>query len=140
MKRRSYRDFDPEQALQVSVVEWMEACLPPPPEGPWWTAVNPVPAKSKAVAGLSKAMGLRAGVPDIVGSWRVGWHRRKRSALPQPFAIELKAPTGSVSRTQAEVINQMELAGFIVGVCRSVEDVQQFFDIYGVPMRGKVAA
>ncbi len=41
-----------EQSVQRTVVE---------PSGPSWTAVNPIPAKSRAAAGISQAMGLKVG-------------------------------------------------------------------------------
>ncbi len=39
-----------EQSVQRTVVE---------PSGTSWTAVNPIPAKSRAAAGISRAMGLK---------------------------------------------------------------------------------
>ncbi len=50
-----------EQSLQRTVADYLALCVPAPPSGPWWTAVNPIPTKSRAVAGISKAMGLKAG-------------------------------------------------------------------------------
>ncbi len=41
-----------EQSVQRTVVE---------PSGPSWTAVNPIPTKSRAAAGVSRAMGLKTG-------------------------------------------------------------------------------
>ncbi len=57
---------DAEESLQRTVADYLALCVPVPPAGPWWTAVNPIPAKSRAAAGISKAMGLKAGTPDIV--------------------------------------------------------------------------
>ena len=50
-----------EESLQRTVADYLALCVPPPPSGPWWTAVNPIPAKSRAAAGISRAMGLKAG-------------------------------------------------------------------------------
>ncbi len=50
-----------EESLQRTVTDYLTLCAPAPPDGPWWTAVNPIPAKSRAAAGSSKAMGLKAG-------------------------------------------------------------------------------
>ncbi len=64
--------FAAEQSLQRAVADYLTWCVPAPPSGPWWTAVNPIPAKSRAAAGISRAMGLKAGTPDIVLCWKGG--------------------------------------------------------------------
>ncbi len=50
-----------EESLQRTVTDYLALCVPAPPDEPRWTAVNPIPAKSRAAAGSSKAMGLKAG-------------------------------------------------------------------------------
>lgn len=60
----------PEEALQRQCVEWLRWALPPPPEGPAWTFVNNGMKRTKAEAGIAKAMGQRAGWPDLLMIWR----------------------------------------------------------------------
>jgi hypothetical protein len=109
----------PEQALQRAIVQWMTLCLPPQV---FWTAINPVPAKSKAAAGISKALGMRAGVPDILVIYQ-----------GKAVLFELKAAKGYQSDTQRDVANQLNLAGSAVRVARSIEDVVAGLNEFGIP-------
>lgn len=103
------------------MVEWMRQFLPPPPAGPAWSAVNPVPAKTKVVAQVSKAMGMRAGWPDIVGC-----------VNGQFFGIELKVGAGSQSSVQRAVMNEIKEAGGVYHVVRSLDEVIDVFRALGV--------
>ena len=116
--------FAAEQSLQRAVAQYLALCVPAPPSGPWWTAVNPIPAKSRAVAGISKAMGLRAGTPDIVMCWR-----------GRLVGIELKAGRGRLSPAQRETHDAIILTGGIVTTCRTLDDVAAFLTPLGVPNR-----
>jgi len=118
-----------EESLQRAVADWLAWCVPAPPDGPWWTAVNPVPAKSRAAAGSSKAMGLRAGPPDIVLC-------RKGRLV----GIELKAGRGRPSQVQLDTHEAIVLAGGIVATCRSLDDVAAFLATLGIPCRARVTA
>lgn len=115
MTAAQYRDMllrrVPEDAVQCAIVEWL-ATLPPPPLGPYWTAVNPVPAKSKAAAGRSKRLGLRAGAPDIF----ILWHGRFGGA-------ECKRPKGGrMGKGQPEAHTEIRAAGGVVAVVRSLSE------------------
>ncbi len=94
-----------EQSLQRTVADYLALCVPAPPSGPWWTAVNPIPAKSRSAAGISKGMGLRAGTPDIVLCWK-----------GRLVGIELKAGRGRMSPAQLEAHDAITLAGG-AGLC-----------------------
>ncbi len=115
-----------EQSLQRTVADYLALCVPAPPSGPWWTAVNPIPAKSRAVAGISKAMGLRAGTPDIVLCWR-----------GRLVGIELKAGRGRMSPAQLEAHDAIALAGGVVTTCRTLDEVLAFLATLGVPSRAR---
>ncbi len=119
---------DNEQSLQRTVADYLALCVPAPPSGPWWTAVNPIPAKSRAVAGISKAMGLRAGTPDIVMCWR-----------GRLVGIELKAGRGRVSLAQIETHDAITLAGGVVTTCRTLHEVAAFLATPGAPSRVMVS-
>mgnify|MGYP000023501536 CR=1 FL=1 len=114
-----------EQALQKAVAAYLRVAMP---ADAWWTAVNPIPAKSKAAAGLSKAMGMRAGVPDLVGVYQ-----------GRPWAIELKTGTGSPSRAQRLMHAEMRDAGVRTMVCRSVDEVWGFLDALSIPLKARAA-
>ncbi len=118
--------FAAEQSLQRTVADYLALCVPPPPSGPWWTAVNPIPAKSRAAAGISKAMGLKAGTPDIVMCWR-----------GRLVGIELKAGRGQVSPAQLEAHDAITLAGGVVTTCRTLDEVAAFLATLGVPSRAR---
>jgi len=118
-----------EESLQRTVADWLAWCVPAPPDGPWWTAVNPVPAKSRAAAGVSKAMGLKAGTPDIVMCWK-----------GRLVGIELKARRGRPSPAQLETHDAITLAGGVVATCRSLDEVAAFLDTLDVPSRARIPA
>ena len=113
-----------EESLQHTVADYLARCVPAPPAGPWWTAVNPILAKSRAAAGISKAMGLKARTPDIVMCWK-----------GRMVGIELKAGRGGVSPAQRETHDAITLAGGVVTTCRSLDDVAAFLATLGVPSR-----
>mgnify|MGYP003625222010 FL=1 len=87
----------------------------------FWTAINPIPSKSIIAAANSKAMGMKAGVPDllILHKGRTIW-------------IEVKKEGGYLSRKQKEVHEKIAMAGGDVFTARSVEDVQKLLQKWGV--------
>ena len=115
-----------EQSLQRTVADYLSLCVPAPPSGPWWTAVHPIPAKSRAAAGISRAMGLRAGTPDFVLCWK-----------GRLVGIELKAGRGRLNPAQREAHDAVTLAGGIVTTCRTLDEVAAFLATLGVPSRAR---
>ncbi len=87
-------------------------------------AVNPIPAKYRAAAGISKAMGLRAGTPDIVMCWK-----------GRLVGIEHKAVRGRMSPAQHEAHDAITLASVVVTTCRTLDDFAAFLATLGVPSR-----
>jgi hypothetical protein len=59
-----------------------------------------------------KAMGTRAGVPDLV------FVRHGKA-----YFIELKAPKGRVSEAQSGALTEIQRAGAPVAICRNLDDV-----------------
>jgi hypothetical protein len=115
----------PEQALQRACVQLLEAFYEPMPDV-FWTAINPVPAKSKAVAGVSKAMGLKAGVFDMlfIRSLYMPRHEALYGAA-LPFFIEFKAAKGKLSPSQIARQVEIESIGIDVFI---VDTVEKFVD------------
>lgn len=110
----------PEQDLQITVAAYLDLVLDP--EQVVWTAVNPIPAKSKAVAGLSKAMGLKPGILDWVFWWD------GKSAL-----IEMKSMTGTWSAAQKDVIRRLRNIRIPTRTARSLAEFDLALDDLGIP-------
>lgn len=114
-----------ENQLQIMVAKFLDTCL----VDAWWTAINPIPAKSKAAAGLSKAMGMKAGCPDLLVVHN-----------GNAIFIELKTAKGRTSDAQNAAIERIEAAGSRVHVCRSLEDVIVVLKHrHGVKVNGNLA-
>jgi hypothetical protein len=114
-----------EAALQRTVVQYLTHALPRhealfwhTPNGGW---------RSRATAGRLKAEGVMPGVADIVIVWQ-----------GRVIAIELKAKRGSQSPAQKAWADALTLAGGAYAVCRSLEAVERFLDVAGIPLRASV--
>ena len=136
----------PEQQLQKAVVAHLRARMPKP----WlvWATPNGG-GRSKAEAGVQKAMGVMAGIPDlfVLGPLENG---RMRVRSPRLIAIELKAPphrlkSGGISKAavalspaQKETIAALGECGVPTLVVRSIDDLEAGLRGLGVPLRGAV--
>lgn len=118
------RNGRPEEALQRACVDILTRFVPPPPKGPAWTAINPVAAKSKAVAGKSKAMGLRKGWPDLEMLFRGA-----------SIYVEFKAEKGRVDPSQIAVHEEIVAAGGTVLVVRTVDEFLNVLSAQEIPCR-----
>jgi len=58
-----------------------------------------------------------SGIPDLLICWKGGF-----------YAIELKVGFNKATPIQEYVMREIKRAGGQVSVCRSVEDVKQFFE------------
>lgn len=127
----------PEERVQRELVAYLRANLPKP-----WLVFH-VPnggGRSKAEAGILKAMGVLAGVPDLIV---IG---------PKSYmaAIELKAPpkrlrSGLLSNakprlnpSQRSLQADLGACGVPVLVCDSVVGAVTALQGLGVPLRGRV--
>src|SRR3954469_6316800 len=86
-------------------------------------------ARSKTEAGVLKATGVRAGVPDLLV-----WTRSSG------FGIELKAKAGKLSPAQVACYGTLSSLGHRVYVCRSIDDIERCLRAEGVPPIGKLAS
>jgi hypothetical protein len=82
--------------------------------------------RTRAEAGVLKAMGTTPGVPDLLIWLPSGGH----------FQIELKAGTGRLSAHQAAWINRMSDMGVTVHVIRSLDGLEALLRAEGVPAVG----
>ena len=99
----------PEEALQRTVAEYLDLALP---KDAVWFHVPNGGGRSKAEAGAFKAMGVKAGVPDVYIL-----HEGKS------LFIELKPPRRYLSKDQKEMGARLVNAGAVFAVCRSLESV-----------------
>lgn len=133
----------PEEALQREFVTALRAMLP----WPWIVFHVPNGAgRSKAEAGILKAMGVRAGCPDLL---MIGPQTNGRAGNTT-IAIELKAPpkrlrSGALSRAKpASNANQqsfqadLEACGVPVLIVRDVKHGFEALRALGVPLKGRV--
>jgi hypothetical protein len=99
-----------EDRLQRDIVAYLRAILPPP------GLVFAVPnggARSKATAGILKATGVTAGVPDLI------------MVAPNCLLFaEVKTAKGRLSASQREFAELIVAAGYHYRVWRSIDDVR----------------
>lgn len=126
----------PEERLQRDLVAYLRSVLPQP----WLVfAVPNGGGRSKAESGVLKAMGVMAGVPDllIVGPGKV-------------IAVELKAPpkrlpSGKLSQAkpapseaQRDVIAALGACGIPTLIVNDLTEAVRALQALGVPMRGRL--
>lgn len=120
------RREQPEQALHRSIAQLLERVLP---ADAFWFHVPNGGKRNKIEAGILKALGVRAGVPDILILFR-----------GRLYCLELKAPGGKLSVHQKTTIARMEAAGAQIAVARSIDDVVRELGVWGVTPGVRVAA
>ena len=121
---------NPEEILQKQVVRYLELAVAPPPAGPFWFHPRNEGKRSKAEAGVAKAMGQRAGVPDLMFVWG-GKPRR-------PFGLELKVGKRGATENQRQAHQEIRDAGGEVYVCRTLEEVAAALAAEGVQARAPI--
>lgn len=111
LKKKRKKSTYPEFELQKSVVGFLGIALPPHSE--FFHVPNGEKRSKKSGARL-KAMGTKAGIPDLVILW-----------AGIIVFIELKPTKGALSPAQKDRIAGLENAGATVFTCRSVEEVEE---------------
>ncbi|GBR43318.1 VRR-NUC domain-containing protein [Gluconobacter roseus] len=76
-----------------------------------------------------KARGCIAGVPDM-----------QFTHAGRTLYVEIKTPTGTVSKEQRALHKRLKVSGASVAVCRSLDDVISFLSREGISLRGEVMA
>lgn len=107
-----------EQELQVQVFEFLRLALPPE------AVAFAVPNGDRRMTTMPGAL---SGVPDICIIYK------QRAVF-----IELKTIKGAVRLNQRHVHDRLTLAGALVAVCRSIDDVQSFLQQI-IPLRARAA-
>ena len=146
----------PEQALQIQLVSALRQLLPKP-----WLVVH-VPnggGRSKAEAGIFKAMGVLAGFPDLLvigprmgiklGGGEPDVAVVRSQTMPNVIALELKAPPkmlksgkpskakANLSDAQRDVIATLGQCGIPTLVVHSLPEAIDALKALGVPVRGR---
>jgi hypothetical protein len=116
----------PEEALQRTVASYLDLALPR--DAVWFHPPNGG-ARSKAEAGIFKAMGVKRGVPDLIIIYR-----------GRVVAIELKAPGGTRSPAQKLMHAQLSAAGALVYTATSIEEVESFLRVAFIPLKATTGA
>lgn len=111
-----------EWDFQTTVAEFLDLALP---AEAFWSSVDMGPARSKAVGGLRKKRGLKAGLPDMVIVFR-------RITL----WIEAKAPRGVLSVAQKNVRLALLANGHHWALARTLDDITEACAAVGIPLRG----
>ncbi|MCW2242199.1 VRR-NUC domain-containing protein [Azospirillum canadense] len=114
----------PEEQFHIGVANHLEIVLP---VDAWFCHVPNGGKRSKAEAARLKAMGTKAGTPDIeiVYQGRSYW-------------IELKSASGSLSKAQKDCHADLRRAGAPVATARTLEEVETALRGWGIPLRGSV--
>ena len=114
-----------EDALQIAAVQFIRLALP----GCVCFHVPNGGARTKAEAGIFKAMGVLAGVPDV---WII--------FADDVLAIEMKSIDAGLSQVQKDIHRALEAQGCSVGTAWSLADVERLLRVvWGSQVRGKVS-
>lgn len=107
-----------EDQIQAAVVLHLTVRALP---GVVWFHVPNGGSRTAAEAGRFKALGVKAGVPDIL-ALRAG----------QLFALELKAQGGRVSDAQRDTLAALNAAGAHTAVAWGLDDALEILERWGV--------
>lgn len=114
----------PEEQLHRAVAVYLNMVLP---HDSVWFHIPLGGKRSKAEGGIFKAMGVKAGVPDIYIL------HRGRS-----YFIELKPKGRYASKVQKDMMDNLGRAGAGVALCRSLDEVTSDLSAWGLVPEGVV--
>lgn len=116
----------PEEALHMAVARFLDVALPS--DAVWWHTPNGG-KRTRVEAGKFKAMGVRAGFPDIAILWR-----------GKLLLIELKAPgrPARLSPDQRTMSDRLERAGASWRCINSLDTLETIFYVVGIPLRATI--
>lgn len=113
------RRAHPEEDLQRAVVAHLHLRARP---GVGWSHIPNGGKRGIVEAVAFKAMGVRAGMPDLM-LWAP--HEKMRF-------LELKAKRGRLSEAQRVVISDLEAAGFECEVAHSLDEALEILECWGL--------
>lgn len=116
-RRRGRIARSPEEAIHRACIQWAATQAARYPLLRWIFHVPNGGMRPKGEAGKLKAMGVRPGLPDILLPRRNGpW---------SGLAVEVKSPSGRLSRCQADWLAALAQDGWLTAVVRSVDEFQE---------------
>ena len=111
-----------ESGHQEAVIQWCGWNMQQYPERELLYHVPNGGKRDKATATALKRQGVKAGVPDLVlPVARCGYHG---------LYIELKAPGGSVQKSQREFLKRLAYQGYLGAICYGWQDTVQLISNY----------
>lgn len=111
-----------ESGHQEAIIEWCSWNIQQYPELDLLYHVPNGGKRDKATAIALKRQGVKAGVPDLVlPVARCGYHG---------LYIELKAPGGSVQKSQREYIKRLRQQGYLAVICYGWQESVQLISDY----------
>jgi hypothetical protein len=121
----------PGEAVHRAVAQYLALALPS--KGAWFAHVPNGGGRTKAEGGILKALGVKAGVPDllIVHRGRAHWLELKAPPRLLKNGTPSKAKP-AISDEQEETMRQLQRAGCEVGICRSLGEVQALLTQWGI--------
>jgi len=128
----------PEETFHRQVVTFLAAALGPET---WFCHPANGGRRSKAEAGIFKALGVKPGTPDIliIHAGRAYWIELKAPPKILASGAESKAKP-RISADQYDTLNDLFVAGCEVCVCRSIDEVESALLGWGFSMRGRIVA
>jgi hypothetical protein len=125
-----------EDALAKSVAKLLQRTLDP--RVVWWHTPNGG-VRSLAEAAKFKAMGVRAGVADLIFFWPGSIiFGGSKLQVQMSLAIELKTSTGRQSAAQEQFQEDWQATGGRYVIARSLGGVINILRIHGVPFKNEV--
>lgn len=114
-----------EHQIQCAVARYLDLALSGLNDCTWWAVPNGG-FRDVRTASKLKAEGVKPGVSDIMVLWR-----------GRLICIELKNAKGRQAPEQKEWAETITCAGGAYYLARSVEEVEGFLDVAGVPLRAR---
>lgn len=127
----------PEENLQRAIVQYLDRCLMPP----WmfWSTPNQRGTRTVVEAQILKALGVRAGIPDLFvlgpNATLIGLEVKAPPKLGKRGVSKAK-PT--LNDAQKAMFPRLAGLGVPVIVVRDVEDAVAALSSIGAPFRGRV--
>ena len=113
-----------EDDLQESVCTFLKWALPL--DATYWAVPNGGLRHTREAARMSR-LGVRAGIPDL--------HVVYAGRL---YCLELKAPKGTLSVSQVQVIDRLKQCSVPTVVVKSLGEVELALKAWGIPMSARL--
>jgi hypothetical protein len=126
-KVHTVTDKASEHQIQCAVARYLDLALEGVPNCIWWAVPNGGYRDVRTASKL-KAEGVKPGVSDIMVLWG-----------GRLICIELKTAKGRQSPEQKQWADDATLSGAAYYVARSVEQVEEFLDAAGLPLRARTS-